>query len=232
MKILTALLSLLLLFAFSYGQTPPEEKTHLRTVFSSFHSSLASLTKKFSDKSSRGMKGDIANSLERISENVKFLDAVTNSNESIPKEYLEGLSLDAELLESLVERKTTTRSGLKKLLDGLKEVDSNLALKVAGPRGGGEIVRVVEVLVHAKKGNKHVEAYQVWYVPRGWAKDPSRAKPFDKLTNADPNKPSSMKVAPGNYFIWLTKGRPVTPRQAANVGVNGETRREIELPVP
>lgn len=230
MKIAATLLFLLLVPSFNYGQTPPEPKVQTQAVFDSFRISLDGLTKRFGKKSPYGIKSRIARSLESIRENVEFLEKVMTPEKQIPTEYLEGVSLDAELLQKLAARKSTTAAQLKTLGQELKEVDSDLMIKVTGSRAGGEIARVVEVFVHAKKGAQNVSAYQIWYVSKGWAKYPSHFKPFDRLT--DPSNPSSMKLAPGNYFIWLSKGQPVTSRQSADIGVNGETRREIDVPIP
>lgn len=230
MKIAGALLFLLLAFAINYGQTSPEPQAQVHTIFDSFHSSLDDLKKGCGNKSTTGIEADIAQSLDSITESVKFLEAVMNLGKPIPKEYLEGVSLDAELLKKLARQKSKTASERKTLYNGLKEVESDLAIKITGPRSGGDVARVVEVLVHAKRGTQDVGAYQVWYVTRGWANDPSHFKPFDRLT--DPSNPSSMNLSPGNYFIWLSKGKPVTDRQPASIGVNGEARREIEVPLP
>ena len=230
MKLPVYFLSFLLVSALSHAQSPPKQQTPGREVFDSFHSSLKDLNKKFGNKSARPLDARIARSLETIASNVEFLEKVMARGKPVPPEYLEGVVLDAELLKKLAAQKSGTLRDRKVLYAGLQEVDSDLAIKVAGPRSGGDIARVVEVFVHAKKGADDVGAYQVWYVNKGWAKDPSRFKPFDRLT--DPSNPPSMKLAPGNYFIWLSKGTPVTERQPASIGENGESQRVIHLQVP
>lgn len=229
MKISCALLFLMLPLTFNYGQALPEQQEQVRATFDSFNRSLADLTKKFGNKSRVGIEARIARSLDSITENVKFLEAVMKLGNKMPPEYLEGVSLDAELLKELASRKPKNAVHLNSLYDGLNEVDSDLTLKVTGPRSGGEVARVVEVLVRAKRGNQDVGGYQVWYVTKGWAKDGTKSRPFDRVT--DPSNPSSMKLAPGNYLIWLGKD-PVTDRQPVSIGANGESRREIEVPVP
>ncbi len=229
MKLSGALLFLILPLTFNYGQTPVESQERVHAVFDSFHRSLRDLTTRISNQSRRDIDAGISESLESISENVKYLEAAMNLGKPIPPEYLEGVSLDAELLKKLAAQESKTGLQRKDLYDGLKEVEANLTLKVTGPRSGGDVTRVVEVLVRAKRGNQDVSAYQVWYVTKGWAKDTTKFKPFDRLT--DPSNPSSMKLAPGNYFIWLGKNR-ITDPQPVSIGANGETRREIEVPVP
>lgn len=229
MRIVGAFLIVALAFILSKPQPQAPRQKGAQTIIASFYDSLEVLAKRSGNLSNTRIGRDIANSLDRITENVKFLDAGTKSNESIPQEYLDGLFLDAELLVRLAKLPVRTNSDRKKILEGLKEVDSDLTLKVAGPRGGGEVTRVVEVVVHARKRDQKMAAQQIWYVPKGWARELSRAKPFDRLS--DPVRPSSMKLAPGNYLFWL-KDQPAAQRQPASIGANGETRREIELLVP
>jgi len=203
-------------------------------VFDSARGALRTLTNKLGNKPVHDqMQTDIVQSLANIGENVKFLDvAIRRSRNQVPREYLESLSLDAELLKRLAKRDYNSESERTRLYDGLKEVESDLELKVTGPgrQGGAEVVRLVEILVHARKGDQDVGAYEVWYVPKGLLREPSRFKRFDRLT--DPSAPTSMKVAPGNYFIWLSKGSSLTDRKPVDIGVQGEARREIDVVVP
>lgn len=231
MKIAGSFLVLLSVFAIDYGQTPAEPQPQVHAVFGSFQSSLAALTRRFGKKSPRGIKAEISQSLDSISENVEFLKKVMMTPEKpILKEYLEGVALDAELLKELAAQKSSTASQLRALNLGLKEVASDLTLKITGPRTGGEIVRVVEVFVHAKKGTEGVGGYQVIYVSKARLRKKTDHKPFDRLT--DPSNPTSMKLAPGNYVIWLMKGGQETKQQPASIGENNESQRIIDVPVP
>lgn len=231
MKILISLLLLLLAFGFSYGQTPLNEQKQVQVVFDSFHNSLEELTKRFKKNSPRGIKAEITQSLDSITDNVDFLKKVMMTPEKpILKEYLEGVALNAEVLKELAAQKSTTAPQLRSLNLGLKEVASDLTLKITGPRAGGDVVRLVEVFVRAKKGTEDVGGYQVIYVSRFRLKNKTYHKPFDRLT--DPSRPSSMKLAPGNYVIWLMKGAQETKQQPASIGENNESQRTIEVPVP
>jgi len=213
-----------------YSQLPVKNGQE-HAVFNSFHGALGELTSRFGNKTdSGGYQPDIAELLDKITEHVKFLESVITSGKPIPKEYLESVSLDGELLKRLARKESKSEPERKRLYEGLKEVESDLALKITGKRGSSEVARVVQLLVHAKRGDQDVGAYEVWYVPRGWASDSSAFKRFDGLTN--PSNPPSMNLAPGNYFVWLSKGQPVTERQPVSIGVNGEAKREIDVVVP
>ncbi len=227
MKIPVVLFFLLFVYGTSFGQKLPEKQVRT-TVFDSFHSSLNELKQRYIEKSE--IESNIANSLGSIADNVKFLEAVMSLGKPVPKEYLESLALDAELLKRFARQEAESASELKALYEGLKEVELDLAIKVTGPRSGGEVTRVVQVVVQARKDEQYLDAYEVWYVPRGWAKEATRFKPFDRLTNS--KNPTSMNLAPGNYFIWLKKGQPIGDRRPVSVGENGENKTELELPVP
>jgi len=234
MRVSLALLFVLVAVPIVYGQAAGADAAEMRDVFESFHGSLDTLTKRNESKGPRTARDyqarrEIAKTLSQIRASVDFLEALSSNGKPGPKEYWEGVSQDARLLRKLAGPRSETGSQ-KALLGSLHEVDADLEIKVTGPRGGGDVPRVVEVVVRARRGSQDVGAYQVWYVLKGWANTPSYFKPFDRLT--DPANPSSMNLAPGNYFIWLSNGKPVTERQPASIGINGELRKEIDIPVP
>lgn len=214
-----------------YPQTPPDKQGQEQAVFYSFHSTLDELKSRFGNKAtSGGIQASIAQSLDNITEYMKFLESVIRSGEPFPKEYLASVDLDVKLLKRLAGQESRSEPERERLYEGLKELESDLTLKITAERGSSDIARLVQVVVHAKKGDQEVGAYEVWYVPKGWVSEESVFKRFDRLT--DPSNPPSMKLAPGNYFIWLSKGRPVTDRQPVSIGAYGEAKREIEVAVP
>jgi len=214
-----------------YAQTPPEKQGQEHAAFDSFHSDLDKLKRRFGSKTtSGGVQLSIAQSLDNITEYMKFLESVIRSGEPIPKEYLASVDLDAKLLKRLAGQESGSEPERKRLYEELKELESDLTLKITAERGSSDVARLVQVFVHAKKGDQEVGTYEVWYVPKGWVSDPSVFKRFDRLT--DPSNPASMNLAPGNYFIWLRKGPPVTDRQPVSIGAHGEAKREIEVAVP
>src|SRR6185436_4703808 len=115
--------------------------------------------------------------------NVSFLEELSRgqTNAHIPPEYTRTLSLDARLLESITANKSQRRPDNKKVYLVLSDVASDLQIKVAYARSGlGTAFRLVQVLVHTRKGDEEIGGYQVWYVPRGWADVQDEAKPFDR----------------------------------------------------
>jgi hypothetical protein len=230
----TAVTFFMLLCSTHLAHAQEPRKQQKLAVFDSARSALRELTNKFGNNPvSDQMQTETVQSLANIGESVKFLDgAIRRSRKQVPKEYLESVGLDAKLLKRLAKLDYNSESQRKRVCDELKEVESDLALKVTGPgrRGGGEVIRLVEVFVHAKKGGLEMGAYEVWYVPKGWVSEPSVFKRFDRLT--DPANPPSMNLAPGNYFIWLSKVQPLTDRQPVSIGAYGEVKRELDVSVP
>lgn len=213
------------------AQRPSEKQGQQHALFESFHSSLDELKSRFGNKTpDGGNQARIAQSLNSITDYMKFLESVIRSGEPIPKEYLESLDLDAKLLRRLTAQKSRSEAEREMLYRGLKELEFDLTLKITAERGSSDVVRLVQVIVHAKKGDQKVGAYEVWYVPKGWASESTVFKRFDRLT--DPSNPPSMNLAPGNYFFWLSKGKPVTDRQPVSIGIGGEAKREIDVAVP
>ncbi len=227
MKTFAALLLSLLFIPCFYAQQQGTATENVTAVVDSFHDSLESLRARFGNRP----KSDIAKSLVKTTDYVNFLDKLFRAGTPFPQEYLEGITLDADLLKKLAAQKSSTAAQRTNLYEGLKEVESDLALKVSGPRdGNGNVARVVRVIVRAKKGDQELSAYEVWYVPKGWAKEQTAFKRFDGLTN--PANPPSMNLAPGNYLIWLTKDQAVTARQPLSLGADSVDRREIDVPIP
>ena len=209
----------------------PARQTAPPNVFASFKSSLDQLRQRFSDKSEDDLSRQIAALLLHIGNNVDFLQQVIALKKPVPGPYMESLILDAELMNQIARQKAGTVAEIQEVRDRLREVDSDLTLKVTTPRGSTDakdVTRVVEVFVRA--GNENASDYEVWYVLKGWAGDQSKFKIFDRPTN--PSKTTSMKLAPGNYFIWLRKGNLSTPRQPTEVGINGESKKDIVVNLP
>ena len=212
-------------------QRPAEQQARASAVFRSFHDSLQSLRRETPMKANKETENesDIAESLTNIADYVKFLEAVFASDKPVPNEFLEGVALDAELLQRIANRETKFHPELQ-LYDKLKDLEADLAIKVTNNRGGGDIARVVQVFVRAKKGDQDVSAYEIWCTPKAWEFDAQHRRRFDKLTNL--SNPSSMTLSPGRYYFWLTKERSESEHKLINIGVNGELKQEIDLVVP
>jgi hypothetical protein len=232
MKIAATVLAIVLLPSLVRPQIPSAQNTQQQDLFASFYHSLNEITENLGNKSgSLGGEANIHQLLNKITGNVKFLESMMTSDKPIPKEYLESLALDLELLKKYAAQKPKNRAEQEMLYEGLQEVDSDLTVKanhIKGGRGGG--ASLVQVLVRSKKDAQDVAGYEVWYVPKGWAADSLAFKRFDRLTDA--SNPPEMNLAPGNYFLWLSKGQPLPGRQPISLGGDGKAKREIDLTVP
>jgi hypothetical protein len=232
MKIRAAVFLILLTPLVAIPQTSRATKPQQRKVFRSFHKSLRTLEIRNDGNTTKiNTTGDEeAQLMKSIDGHVKFLEGITSSGKPIPRVYLESLALDAELLNKLANQKSRSKPAQARLLEGLGEVDSDLAIKVKQIKNGrGDGISLIQVQVRAKKGAQEVAGYEIWYVSRGWADVSSRFKRFDSLSN--PSNPPSMNLPAGNYFLWLGKGKPPEPLPLY-IGGDQKSKREIELVVP
>jgi hypothetical protein len=207
---------LLLIVLGAYAREPDD-------ALNSFGRNMSTLTRKF------GKQSDIARLLQQISNHWEVIEFITKTQAGIPEQYLESVRDDARLLERLAKQEPSSESEQRSFYEELKELESELSVKARATRGSGDAVTLVEVLVHAKRGDQDVGDYVVWYVQRGWANDASRKKRFERL--AGRSGPASAKIPPGNYFIWL-EGPSSTARQPLSFGLNGEDKSEVDVVVP
>lgn len=230
MKIAATVLILFSSLHLASAQAPQDQQK--RAVFDSFHRAIADLTARLGPVIAFGeFQTETVQAIHEIQKHVQVLEFVIENQKQVPKRYLESLELDAEILKQLSTQDAKSEPERKRLSETLKEVESDLEIKAdVVRRPGPHEVSLVEVLVHARKGDQEVGAYEVWYVPKASLSVPSRFKRFERLTS--PSNPSRQDIAPGNYWIWLSKGSSSTDRTLASVGVHGEPKHEIDLVVP
>lgn len=145
----------------------------------------------------------------------------------IPSEYMESLKLEADLLMGVVIDLSDSNADEERVLGVLHAVAEDLELKVFSSQklmGGG--LRLIEFIVHTKKGEQEFGGYEVWYVPRGWDNTPDKFRIFDQLSS-----PAIIKLAPGNYLVWLKKGEITTKKLQFKLGEDG-SRKEVDFPIP
>lgn len=168
--------------------------------------------------------------LNDIQSNAKFLqDLFASTGESqLPPVYAQSLSLDAKILVRLVKETRDRKYHKSEVYADVQNVAVDLSIKVAHikySRGGA--IKNIQVVVHTKRADQEVTGYEVWYVPKGWASEQSAFIRFDRVSS-----PTSMDLAPGNYFIWLQSGQTKTSRLPVKLGGDGKSRRDIDLIVP
>src|SRR5207302_10125994 len=85
------------------AQVPQELQE--RPVLDSFHRSIDELNSRFGIKQTpAGFHADAIQALKKISQHVEVLEFVIGSQKQMPKEYLDGIGLDAELLKRLARQ--------------------------------------------------------------------------------------------------------------------------------
>lgn len=200
-----------------------------RGVFDQSHS----LVLKISDESKklRLAKGrrNLQLLLDRIDTGFAKIEKAARSqiDSKIPEEYFESLRLDLELLKGVAQKLSNSAPAFDGVLDSLSDVADDLEAKVAFSENAlGAGFRLVDLIVHTKRDALEMGGYEVWYVPKGWSDTPAKFRVSDQ-----PSSPAILKLAPGNYWIWLKKGEMSTQKLPYTLGRDG-SRKEIDFPIP
>jgi hypothetical protein len=212
------------------GENEPTFLNQPTSVFESLRHSTSLLKETTPRLGFQGVEAETVRGwLNSIDSNVSFLEGIAREqpNMQIPKDYTASLNLDSRLLNSITVLSSKHPQDNKRVYEALGDVASDLQIKVAYARSAlGAAFRLVQVLVHTRKGDQEIGGYQVWYVAKGWADVQDEAKPFDRLSS-----PTYMDLPPGNYMIWTHKGQTNSKRQPVSLGDDGKSRREIDLPI-
>jgi hypothetical protein len=213
---------------FTQSQAPRSYKDD--EVFESLRSSTISISKALGQTGfSKVERRTVNDLLDNIAANTRSLRETARRRKAstIPPEYLESLKLNAELLMSVAEELLNSSYSRTRVIAMLTHVAEDLSTKVIfSQRLMGAGLRLVEFVVHTKKDGKEHGGYEVWYVPRGWLDTP------DKFRRSDyPSSPAIMKLAPGNYMVWLKKDKVTTEKVPYTLGKDG-SRKTIVFPIP
>jgi hypothetical protein len=180
--------------------------------------------------------------LNELQGNIAILrGALTGSDKpAIPDDYLSSLTLDVVALGRLADQGAESNdmltlkfaSKLKIENDAaafsiLRDVADDVAIKTAQLKDTRDKApQLVQVTVRAKQEGREINDYEVWYVAKGWASVADAFNRFDNLSS-----PSTKFLAPGNYFLWLRKGKEATERQPFKIGGDRVFDRNIDLVV-
>jgi len=222
-----------LLFCFCSSALIQSRVTQLREhheIFDSLRSSATTAKEQLEAvELSKAQRSKVQELSESIVANIEQLDAIAHSRKTarISAEYLESLKLDSELLNYTSSNLSQGKDGADKAVTALNEVAEDLKTKVIFSQNQmGTGLRLVEFIVHTKKDETELGGYEVWYVPRGWSDTPDKFRRSDRTSS-----PAIMKLAPGNYLVWLKKGQLVTEKTGYTLGLEG-SRKEIDFPIP
>jgi len=180
--------------------------------------------------------------LNELQGNIAILQgALTGSGKpAIPDDYLSSLTLDVVALGRLADQgaagnDTLTLKFASELkieneaaaFSILRDVADDVAIKTSQLKDSRDkVAQLVSVTVRAKQEGREINDYEVWYVAKGWASVADAANRFDNLSS-----PSTQFLAPGNYFLWLRKGKETTERQPFEIGGDRVFDRNIDLVV-
>jgi hypothetical protein len=217
------------LSAIAFAQNQSQQPQSRLEVFNSLRNSALQIRDGLGRIGLSGSERRRADSLlDSIDTNASKVQAAAQSRRGapVPEEYLRSLNLDAELM-SIARDLSHAKASRVKMLELLREVAEDLEAKVIFSQNVlGAGLRLIEFIVHTYKNGQEVGGYEVWYVPRGWSDTP------DKFRIADqPSSPAIMNLAPGNYFVWLKKGKMATEKLVYTLGKDG-SRKEVSFPIP
>src|SRR5262249_27725998 len=159
--------------------------------------------------------------LERIDSSRALLSSRWHhccEHEGTNKSYFDSLQLNLDLLQQIADGKIKKDEVIATLQDVAK--DMRIKEDACGRLGWDQLLFVSVV---TKKDNAIVDGHEIWYVPKAWAKDPSKWLRFTRLSS-----PATQSLPPGNYKLRVNKGEEVV------VPIGGEPRIEwvIELKAP
>jgi hypothetical protein len=147
---------------------------------------------------------------------------VTGRN--IPDEYLETLHGDAELFRQI--KKESDAADVRAVIEAVSgDIESKADAFKANV---GNPFRVL-VEAHTTHNGVPVDKLPVYYVQKGFLKDPKRVKKFDK-----PSTPTSRDFCPGSWVMWCTSPKGQTgPKQDVKVSRQAAgAQQKVELCCP
>jgi hypothetical protein len=111
----------------------------------------------------------------------------------------------------------------------VSDISADLDLKIASSAslGVGPAFRgVIEVTVHTKRDGTEISGYMIHSNPIRW-KDSDPMFSFPQLSS-----PSTYKIPPGIYEVVATRAGQTPLRRTVNIGLAGEDKVPVEIPVP
>lgn len=170
--------------------------------------------------------------LRQIQTNAAFLDTKwkvwfakhPQSSAVYGDDYLTSLRMDVRVLGALKKEKDAGRR-----MEKLRDVALDLQIKADNCRNSSDgLGKEIKVKVHTKAGEKEVGGYEVFFVPKGMLDVKSAHDRFPRQSS-----PTDEKIlCPGGYAMWARKKGSNTEPTTLRIGGRGETRLEVDLPVP
>lgn len=171
--------------------------------------------------------------LRQIQTNAQFLEVKWDAwfrNHNQPGQYnpvdyyLVILRADSRQLGDLKKEKDGTKA-----LGVVREVALDLQLKADNCRHSADgLGKDIKVKVHTKADEKEIGGYEVFYVPKGMFTVKSAHERFPRQSS-----PTDEQVlSPGGYAMWVRKKNFTSEPITLRVGGHGETRLEVDIPVP
>ena len=195
-------------------------------VFRRLQACVDQANKKFPDTNSNA--GKLVISIKDDS-NVLLDKWMNATNQNVPREYLQTLTVNCELLD----RATSSETDVDIATSLLQDVSKDLKVKATQAKnqvGASEALGAsIQVSVKTRQNGKEIEGYLVRCNPKRYATQLPAMFSFNNPTNQ-----AARILAPGNYIFWLeTQGGQIVASRPITIGGNGEsTEPTIWFDVP
>ena len=138
--------------------------------------------------------------------------------------YLVILRADSRRLGDLKKEKNGVQT-----LDTVREVALDIQLKADNCRHSADgLGKEIKVKVHTKADDKEVGGFEVFCVPRGMLDVKSAHDRFARMSS-----PTDEKIlVPGRYAMWVRRKQFTSEPITLGIGGHGETKLEVDIPVP
>lgn len=148
-------------------------------------------------------------------------------NKDVPEDYLKSLRLDCELLNQAARE-----SDREKALEILRDVGDDLKIKERFSRSAMAAAEIlgaeVTVTIRTKRAGREVGGYLVRLNPKRYADNQAPMFVFN-----NPTSPTSRKLPPGNYKLWLEDGNSAVIKTIpVTIGDGDDPEEDITMDVP
>lgn len=171
--------------------------------------------------------------LHQIQTNTAFLEKKWNDwfiqhrqyRQSIGSDdYLAALQGDDRLL-----RRARKEEKMENAMEAIRDAVADVQIKADHCRKSGDgLGKQIRIKVHTKIGGEEVGGYEVFYVSKGMYDVKSAHDRFPRESSPTDER----SLAPGRYAIWVRKNTFISEPIFLRLGGEGESRLEVDIPVP
>jgi hypothetical protein len=172
-------------------------------------------------------RGALADAFASIERDATLLKGIAQTH-SIPPDYLRQLSVDAW---QVWRHQKYNLSSDEPVLSAAQDLHAKSLYASRNPTGPFASI-LVKAIIHDERGGE-LQNVEVRYCMKGLLPYADRHRSFD-----DGGTPTTQRLPPGSYFFWVRRADYMvwanrttasTSRQQVDLGVNGESERNVDL---